>query len=902
MKNGGKTIFLTSMACLIFSGCAEDDLDEGVNPEYSVRKAPLTAQCSIAVNGYGTVDLETDYVPNVTWCENGNAPTQALNAQSCAARTFAYYKITTGNTPVENSQGDQVYLCTSRTPTQEQLNRCKAATNVTSGRVMTYKNKVTAGFFVAGSKGACLDSECNYVGSSSDACYVSTQKYVTYNWGKSGTSDDGFSQSSIGWINDKNYANRGCMSQNGASCLANLDWGWENILRYFYGADINIEQAEGTCVTQKTCDTTLSASGTIIDDQDACFSRNTSESWYEVDSGYNGHLYYTYVWDKAAETTGTWTVNVTRPGTYEVFAYIQSDVGALSEKAPYTLRASGVEHSVNLNLTNASGWMSLGTFTFSSGGDQWVKLTDASGEAYTNKSGKRVVFDAIKFEDAVECSDACTANATQCVDGGIQSCEMNAAGCYAWSSTASCGIGKICQNDTCVDSCTDICASGAVQCADDGGVQSCVTGNQGCLVWSESQACSGDQICKSGKCVDHCQDECNLVGERQCAENGYVTCGQYDEDSCLEWSLVTACDDDQTCENGACNAEPCEDECDAMGQATCVAGKLRTCGQYDDDACLEFRESACENGEICMDGACIVASCEDECLEYSTKCSGETSYVSCGRYDSLCLRWGSEMTSCEDGQVCLDGLCQEKSETWNGEVGEIPARCLTEIDGRPSTIIDDLDPCFVREYSTNWSQLGAYGHEGHLYYAYVTDGMPSAVGTWYLKVKKSGKYTLYAYIESGIGSVSNHAPYTVRASGIDHLYGIDLNDKSGWFKIGDYDLTADALQYVQLNDATGETDDISNRRRIVFDAIQVVPYGTAIDGDVQNDDNDNKGDNIGDNGDAENDNSNDGNGENASAQSHKGSDCSIGGSGTGSLPLLAMFWVFAMGLKRRRRA
>lgn len=180
----------------------------------------------------------------------------------------------------------------------------------------------------------------------------------------------------------------------------------------------------------------------------------------------------------------------------------------------------------------------------------------------------------------------------------------------------------------------------------------------------------------------------------------------------------------------------------------------------------------------------------------------------------------------------MDGACVESNDIWSGDIEGIPTECLTEVDGRPSTVIDDLDPCFVREASTRWAELPEYGHNGHLYYAYVTDGMPSAVGTWNLKVTKGGKYTIYAYIESGVGNVSNRAPYEVRASGLSHHYGIDLEGKSGWFKIGDYDLKAGELQYVRLMDASGEVYVDNNGKRLIFDAIQVVPFGTSIDGEA----------------------------------------------------------------------
>ena len=141
--------------------------------------------------------------------------------------------------------------------------------------------------------------------------------------------------------------------------------------------------------------------------------------------------------------------------------------------------------------------------------------------------------------------------------------------------------------------------------------------------------------------------------------------------------------------------------------------------------------------------------------------------------------------------------------------------------------------------SSRWSELFGFGYGEHLYYAYVTKGMPGAVGIWHLNVTKAGKYTVYAYVENGIGTVSRMAPYTVRASGHNISYSVDISLKTGWYKIGDFDFDEGSLQYVQLMDATSERFDENEGRRVVFDAIQVVPYGTDVEGVVipgQNDD------------------------------------------------------------------
>ncbi len=62
--------------------------------------------------------------------------------------------------------------------------------------------------------------------------------------------------------------------------------------------------------------------------------------------------------------------------------------------------------------------------------------------------------------------------------------------------------------------------------------------------------------CQNGACNltqgAGCTNECSSSGAKQCSGNGYQTCGNYDADSCLEWSSITQCGAGQVCQNGNC--------------------------------------------------------------------------------------------------------------------------------------------------------------------------------------------------------------------------------------------------------------------------------------------------------------------------------------------------------------
>ncbi len=204
--------------------------------------APIpAAHCDIHVVDDGVdewIDTETDYVPHVVQCENGGANFEALKAQAIAARSVAYYAMETSG-KICDSQGCQVYSC-GNTPSQKQLDAVAA----TAGQYLSFNDTLTYAFYVAGDSSldppACLGDDAD----------AGTEKFVTYNEDKTGTNVE---QTTLGYIHepgDSGYGqNRGCMSQWGARCLENeVGYDYLDILRFYYGADIEVQQAEGPCV------------------------------------------------------------------------------------------------------------------------------------------------------------------------------------------------------------------------------------------------------------------------------------------------------------------------------------------------------------------------------------------------------------------------------------------------------------------------------------------------------------------------------------------------------------------------------------------------------------------------------------------------------------------------------
>lgn len=203
----------------------------------SRRSALSVAYCQARVTGTGVIDVETDYLPHVVQCENGAAGLEALKAQAVAARAYLYYKLDRDG-EITDDPGDQVYGC-GREPTA----LAYAAVQATSGVVLTYRGVQVAGFHVAGARHH--DSSCQITPEQRIDDPTNTETYVTYNADRHGST---VIQTSLGLAIPDNRANRGCKSQNGAACLAAQGWRYDDILRFYYGEDIEVVQARGLCI------------------------------------------------------------------------------------------------------------------------------------------------------------------------------------------------------------------------------------------------------------------------------------------------------------------------------------------------------------------------------------------------------------------------------------------------------------------------------------------------------------------------------------------------------------------------------------------------------------------------------------------------------------------------------
>ena len=216
----------------------------------SVRaQSEFDARSTILVTGSGAVPTESDYVPNVVLCENGNASFEALKAQAVAARTYAYYQMDNKGF-INDGTSDQVYSCAG---SPQAIHFAAAA--ATEGEILWVRDDIgverdvlIASFYVAGAipSGPFNPNDPSAVPNPGDPDPTSTQQWVTYTYesGVFGGDNLGTPLGFQGTPTNPNWPNRGAKSQNGADFLSDNSISYVDILKYFYGADIQLRTAK----------------------------------------------------------------------------------------------------------------------------------------------------------------------------------------------------------------------------------------------------------------------------------------------------------------------------------------------------------------------------------------------------------------------------------------------------------------------------------------------------------------------------------------------------------------------------------------------------------------------------------------------------------------------------------
>ena len=138
--------------------------------------------------------------------------------------------------------------------------------------------------------------------------------------------------------------------------------------------------------------------GTIVDDLSDEFSREgPTRYWHEAMMGYEEHSWWTQNNESGVENKARWALDVEQPGEYQVVVYIPLE-HATTRQAQYTLYHVGKTSLIVIDQeSNRNAWVVLGDFDFDATGDEFLELTDETGEA---DSAFEIAVDAVGYSSA----------------------------------------------------------------------------------------------------------------------------------------------------------------------------------------------------------------------------------------------------------------------------------------------------------------------------------------------------------------------------------------------------------------------------------------------------------------------------------------------------------------------
>jgi hypothetical protein len=106
-------------------------------------------------------------------------------------------------------------------------------------------------------------------------------------------------------------------------------------------------------------------------------------------------MWYTYVNGSTKSNYAQWKPPLPSAGTYTVSVYIPND-NATSQLAKYRIYHNGVNDYATVNQNNYfDAWVTLGSYSFSGNGTEYVELADNTGEAASTY--RKISFDAVRF-------------------------------------------------------------------------------------------------------------------------------------------------------------------------------------------------------------------------------------------------------------------------------------------------------------------------------------------------------------------------------------------------------------------------------------------------------------------------------------------------------------------------
>ncbi|MBQ9395347.1 MAG: hypothetical protein IJU23_07500 [Proteobacteria bacterium] len=247
--------------------------------------------------------------------------------------------------------------------------------------------------------------------------------------------------------------------------------------------------------------------------------------------------------------------------------------------------------------------------------------------------------------------------------------------------TTKCADGFICKDGYCTNS--ETCDSTYEPRCQGESMLHCV---KGVVVYED---CGEGKFCSGGVCIE--KKPCDVSSMPECQGAGYQVCkgGFWHYEKCDEGSY---CDEEKgTCVKGACTPGVKYCSPDNKSAFQCVGGKLEetfcegaTCADgecHDPEYCeTDKYKSECVDGQLkhCVSGKVVTENCPGTLECYNGACVSDgpcdqtmTPVCLSTSQVQTCGETGNKVTtSCKDGEVCLNGICQVPDEACTDGVKE----------------------------------------------------------------------------------------------------------------------------------------------------------------------------------------------------------------------------------------
>jgi hypothetical protein len=153
--------------------------------------------------------------------------------------------------------------------------------------------------------------------------------------------------------------------------------------------------------------------------------------------------------------------------------------------------------------------------------------------------------DGIGDNADTDCPTGFTSCAGLCIDPNTDETYCGAsADCQGTNAGTTCAAGEICNG---YGTCALECQVGLIECNG-----TCVNISNDTDHCGEcDQTCLAGETCSNGASQQSCFNECNQ-GAVECSGDGVRSCGNFDDDPCMEWGATVSCAAGETCSNGTC--------------------------------------------------------------------------------------------------------------------------------------------------------------------------------------------------------------------------------------------------------------------------------------------------------------------------------------------------------------